>query len=279
MNAVAYSDEPSAVFARLVRQLAPYAGDVVFVGGWVHAIYLVDAHAPERPVGTTDIDVTIPLQLPTHGRPPLVELAMAAGFCLDPLSNQADTPMMLYHPGPRGTMIDLDLLTEASDPLELIAIEGQPTLSVQGYPGQRILLENAEWKALGPEFHERLDPPVRVRVPTLAAYVLQKGLTAMQRSDPQRRAKDVIYLYEIVRHSRLGTLVHDGLPELATRYPSEYALWRRNLELVVASAAIRRDAADQLLSAGRSTEPLDTVAAGIAARLRRLLAEAPPGAA
>ncbi len=56
---------PSAaeIFARTVIALELYAGDVVFVGGWVHALYLADANADERPVVTDDIDLSIPHRL------------------------------------------------------------------------------------------------------------------------------------------------------------------------------------------------------------------------
>lgn len=262
---------PAAVLARLVSQLAPYAADIVFIGGWVHAIHLADVGVTECPIGTTDIDVTVPLRLPTAGRPSLVELAISAGFHLDPLSELDDGPAMLYHPGRGDSVIDLDLFTEARTPLQLVVIEGQPALSVQGYPGQRILLENAEWKTLGPTFHPLLEPPVALRVPTVAAYVLQKGLAAMQRSDTQRRAKDVVYLYEIVRHPTLGASARDGMPELAARYPEEYGTWRQHMELFATSSTIRRDAVEELLIAGRSTDAPDILGAKLAAHIRRFL--------
>lgn len=39
----------SEVFARTVIELQPYAGDIVFIEGWVHALYLVEANSTERP--------------------------------------------------------------------------------------------------------------------------------------------------------------------------------------------------------------------------------------
>ena len=50
----------SEVFARTIRALQPYTHDVVFIGGWVHALYLAEANSPDRPIRTEDIDVTIP---------------------------------------------------------------------------------------------------------------------------------------------------------------------------------------------------------------------------
>ncbi len=59
----------SEVFARTVKELQPYAADLVFVGGWVHALYLAEANSDERAIRTEDIDVTIPHRLLTRGRP------------------------------------------------------------------------------------------------------------------------------------------------------------------------------------------------------------------
>ena len=40
----------SEAFARVVIALEPYAAQVVFVGGWVHALFLAEAGATEGAV-------------------------------------------------------------------------------------------------------------------------------------------------------------------------------------------------------------------------------------
>lgn len=70
----------SDVFARMVIALQPYAGGVVFIGSWVHALYLAEANSRDRPVRTEDIDFTIPPRLLTGDRPALLDLVTAAGF-------------------------------------------------------------------------------------------------------------------------------------------------------------------------------------------------------
>lgn len=77
-------------FARVIVEMAPYADEIVFVGGWVHALYLAEANETEA-IGTEDIDITIPGTLLTRDRPTLLELAARAGFERDLIEHQ-NTP-------------------------------------------------------------------------------------------------------------------------------------------------------------------------------------------
>lgn len=63
------------VFARTVRALEPYAGEIVLIGGWVHALYIAEANTGTRAVYTSDIDLTVPPRLTTGNRPTLIELS------------------------------------------------------------------------------------------------------------------------------------------------------------------------------------------------------------
>ena len=62
------------VFANTILSLAPYANDIVLIGGWVHELYLRDGGHPERPIRTDDVDYTLPRSLKTSGRPLIVHL-------------------------------------------------------------------------------------------------------------------------------------------------------------------------------------------------------------
>lgn len=261
------------LFARVAISFAPYADDIVFIGGWVHALYLAEANDVRGAVRTDDIDVTIPPRLLTDGRPSLIELAGRAGFEVDPLSKLDDAPVRLVHEEAHGgSLVDLDILTEAADPRRPVRIEGQPELAAQGYPDQRILLENARSIEIGEDIHPLLSPPRRIRIPTLSAYVLQKAIASTTRTIPAKKVKDLVYLYEVLRHPRLGQDARAGMPALAVRYPESYAQWRARLDEVAVSDVLRRDMARQLLVAGRAAGSEGDVMASIAAQLRRALA-------
>jgi hypothetical protein len=264
----------SEVFARTVTALQPYANEVVFIGGWVHALFLAEANAQDLPVRTDDIDVTIPPRLLTGDRPALLNLVGAAGFQIQEIG-EASGIVEIFQPGPAESIIELDLLTEAPSPHQNIPIEGQPNLIVHGYPGQHILLENARWIDVGAEVHESLDPPVRIRVPTHPAYILGKGLSSQTRSRLEKRAKDLVYLLEIVRHPVLGQLSVEGLSVLSTRYPAEYRRWRQYLNEAARDRGLLTEVVDQLLAGYRVIGSGDEVARLVTTRLRRLLGETP----
>lgn len=262
------------VFARTVIALEPYAGEIVLIGGWVHALYLASANARERPVATDDIDVTIPHRLLAGNRPMLLELMQEAGFTVQEVGG--DTGLYeIFQPGPGVAEIDLDIFTEAAHAREVVWIEGQHRLAAQGYPDQRILLDNTQWLEVGPDIHPLLNPPRRIRVPTLSAYVLVKGLSSVTRRKQTKQVKDLVYLLEIVRHPDPGREAMVGLPDLASRYPEEYRAWREYLRRVLTDQRLLDEIATQLLEEGRSVGTRAEVRNAVIARLRRLLGEMP----
>jgi hypothetical protein len=264
----------SGVFARTIRALQPYTGEIVFIGGWVHALYLAEANSRDRPIRTEDIDVTIPNQLLARDRPALLELVAAAGYVIQEVIDGSGI-MEIFQAGPGQSLIELDLLTEAPDPMQDIIINGQPDLKVHGYPGQHVLLDNARWISVGADIHETLDPPVQIRVPRISAYTLGKGLSSQTRTRLPKQAKDLVYLFEIVRHPDLGRQVVDGMGEMAGKYPQEYARWRSYLAEAIDSVTLRREVVEQLILGFRALGSPEEVDRMFAARLRRLLGETP----
>lgn len=263
-----------AVFARLLRVLEPYAEEIVLIGGWVHALYLADSAISGKIVGlpiiTDDVDVTIPRKLHRDGRPPLLDLISEAGFERDPISD-IDGATILLRQIAGTAVVDLDLLTEIAPPGTPVRIEGQEGLLVSGYPGQAILLENTQWMEIGVALHATLDPPVRIRVPTLPAYVFHKGLSSSQRLHDHKRAKDLVYMAEILRHPLLGSIAYAGLRGMALQYPAHYADWERHMARVISNDMLLRRVADQLLSANRAIGTETEVGMAVARRLQRAL--------
>jgi hypothetical protein len=259
------------VFAKTVRALAPYAEDIVFIGGWVHALYLAEANEAAQALFTDDIDVTIPPSLLTAGRPTLLALAGGAGFDIE--AERDDAPIEVVQYGPDRSAIYLDILTEHPNPREPVRIEGQPDLLAQGYPGQHLLLENSRTMVVGPDIHPSLTPSQRIRVPTLGAYVLHRGLSSRTRGRQDKAVKDLVYVHEILRHPRLGAQARSELPTLVSRYAEQAQQWRDRLNEVVRRDRLRRDLAEQLLLAGRAFGQEEQIMAEVEAQFRRVLAE------
>lgn len=148
-----------AAFADLVRAMAPYVDEIVFIGGWVHALYLYELEGESATtVRTEDIDITLPSSLPSDFRPTLIELVREAGFDVR------------FYEGSSGLLeiyrdaVDLDLLTESGDFPGPVEIMGQPDLVVEGYPYLDVLRQNTRSMLVGPEVDESLDVGVRIRV-------------------------------------------------------------------------------------------------------------------
>lgn len=272
-------DDSRTIFAKLIKALSPYADDIVLIGGWVHALYLADANkAGERPsqwpIHTDDIDFAIPPTLLRAGRATLVELALEAGFEFDASSvyDQTEESPALFHKLKDG-VVDLDFLTQADRPDVAIPIEGQPDLVTHGYPDLHILTLHTQWLEIGTDLHPALDPAVRIRVPVPGAYVLQKGLASQRRTSTMKAAKDLVYLYELVRHPGLSAEVARQLPDVARQHPEEFRSWATYLGGLRADRPPVSDVVEQLLEANRAQGTMSAVGAQVASRIRRLVGE------
>lgn len=260
-------------FAQVIQTLQPYAQDIVVVGGWVHALLLASDNDSATPVLTDDIDITIPRHLPAGTRPTLLELAAIAGFERDPLSDIEGSVVRLIAQGPFGTIIDLDLLTESEMPRSAVSIDGQLELAVQGYPGQQFLMDNTQWIEVGQEIDDSLNPPVRIRIPTVAAYVVHKGLSSASRTLPGKSAKDLVYVFELLRHPKLGRQAREELASLRPEYSDMLARWRAHVANVLNRNALLNEMAQQLLYSDMAIGPTEDIVARIKTVFRRHISD------
>lgn len=259
-----------AVFAELVRTLGPYLDDVVFVGGWVQALYVLDVEgADARVVRTTDIDLTLAKALDPGDRPPLLDLLREGGFSVAPFADGAGFEISK-------DTIDVDLLAEGSGDGDPVSIDGQPGLRAFGYPHQAMLRAHTREMIVGPEVHESLSPQ-RILVPTLPAYVLGKLLSSSLRTNPAKQAKDLVYVSELMAREALAESTIRGLPQMVRDHPDEGASARDHLSVAIDDERLIGEAAGQVVeSSGYDLDDATPVQAQIRARLRRLLAEGWP---
>jgi Nucleotidyltransferase len=272
---------PRAVFARLLQAFAPYLDEIVLVGGWVHALYLADANSGAMasgggyPIQTDDIDFTLPHALLRGDRPTLLDLAMQAGFRESGWTfheEEGGRPDLLYSL-PSG-VIDLDLLVSSETVSEAIAITGQDGLMAHGYPDLHLLLHNVVRLPVGTEIHPTLVPPLQIRVPTPAAYILQKGLASRRRINATKVAKDLVYIFEILRHPGLGAQARHGLRDLKDRYHAEYASWRDYVSSMHPLSPAILEAVEQIVEANRVIGSQREIAAQVIAQFQRAINEA-----
>ena len=143
-------------------------------------------------------------------------------------------------------------------------------MTAQGYPGQRVLLENTQILLVGPEFHSTVTRPIPVLVPTLGAYVLQKGVSAGTRNNAQKKAKDIVYMLEIVSHLKLGPSALSQLREVSGRYGPEARAFRETVREALGNSRTLDDVIDQLLLSGSRRGEPESLKAQQRAWLRRM---------
>jgi len=261
--------EGSSIFGDLVRSIKPYLTEVVFVGGWVHALYIIECDGDSRRiVRTSDIDLSLPQRLELGARDSLKELISRAGFEIQPIDGAGEV-LEIFRDD-----VDLDLLAEAAGPLESVSIEGQPELTVFGYPHQNFLQENVRWMEVGPDIDPLMDPPVSILVPELAAYAIGKLLSSARRTNGDKKAKDLVYLDGLLAREPLRTSIEESMPNLLERYPAEGRLARAYLESVIADPRAQEAVSNQIIMAsGFGMEDSTPVQAQVLARFRRFLVE------
>ena len=72
---------------------------------------------------------------------------------------------------------------------------------------------------------------VKLKVPTLPAFVLAKGLIFERRPTVYKKGKDLAYLYEVLMKPEWRKRIIEGLAETAAKHPAPwYRKFKRNLD-------------------------------------------------
>ena len=189
-------------FARLVRALEPYLGDLVFVGGWAHRLLALHEYASPlefQPLATDDADLAAHLGLRVR-KESIAERLKAAGFH-EEFRGEDSPPISEYHLGEE----DAGLYVEFLAPLLGGATrrDGRPdtTALIGGVTAQKLrhidLLLEEPWVVRineGNGFPLGRDG-LQLRVPNPATFIAQKLLVLGQRA-PAKRAKDILYVHD-----------------------------------------------------------------------------------
>ncbi len=191
-------------FMRSLEVLAPYLDDIVCAGGCASALYRfheLSSTVNWGYLGTKDVDVAVPQELPLSERPPVARLMEEAGF--EELKyGDADEAVIKYGPRDKDVSVDLQFLcplsglkgTRRKDPVAYSVQEG---LFAQPLRYLEMLLTN-NW-VVGVEKVPGFEAMkgTAVKVPNPAAYVVQKILIRGERRSSTSMEKDCFYIYEI----------------------------------------------------------------------------------
>jgi hypothetical protein len=188
-------------FVRLAESLAPWRGQLVYVGGWAHRIHRLDprANAPaHQAVFTKDTDLAFAAAETIEGD---IKAALEKSGFREQLSGESKPPVAHYTLGAEGEGFYAEFLTPlaGSD----IKRDGKPdaTLAKAGISAQKIrhldiLLVDPWVVKLHPD-NAPLKTPMDVRVANPLAFMVQKFLIQKQRP-AKKRAQDILYIFDTV---------------------------------------------------------------------------------
>lgn len=184
----------------LLAVLEPYADECVLIGGWVPYLYRQFGGTTwaGKLSRTTELDMVVRESVPPAERPLLKELLQGAGLRPRP----GTTHCAIWERAADGVDV-LELLTPHTG-----QIVGPETKRIEHQAGVgAIVLTDLE---LAIQFVAELripigDRQVRVRVPTLGAYLATKAMTFAARiplqgvdGKLQKRGKDLVYIHDVM---------------------------------------------------------------------------------
>ena len=185
-----------AAFAKLVDALAPWADQLVFVGGWAHRLYRLHPKASlpaYQPLTTLDADVAFAERQQLQGN--IQERLVDAGF-KEELTGQHQPPVSRYTLGEDGssgfyaeflTPLIGSNLTRGGKQLATVAKAGVTAQQLRYlellFRSPWLIRLTDEWSAV----------PLELRIPNPVSFIVQKLLIHDERAR-DKKAQDILYI-------------------------------------------------------------------------------------
>jgi hypothetical protein len=195
------ADFDKARFAKVVRTVAPYSADIVFVGGWAQRLFRHHPLASGRsaaPLVTLDADIAAPLDLPSRGRT-IRELLISGGF-VEILSGTDRPPKARYRLGD-ASGVHVEFITPLVGSAHRRGGTPNATATIQGVSAEKLrhveLLLACPWtveltSSAGYAVGRR---PMPVRICNPVSYLAQK-LLALPSRRRLKQGKDLLYVHD-----------------------------------------------------------------------------------
>lgn len=189
-----------AIFAEVIKKLAPYSGELIVAGGWAHRLYLLhprSSPATFEPLMTRDADFAIRTKLAVK-KTPIDVLLGELGF-EERLGGDSAPPMTRYV----RDAFEVEFITS----LQGSEIKGEKrdvTVSVAGVTAQKLryvdVLAVLPWAVDLTEEHGYPvgSEPIAVRIPNPVCFIAQKLLALTYRSEINKKWKDALYVHDTV---------------------------------------------------------------------------------
>ena len=217
-------------FAKLAQALAPWRGQLVFIGGWAHRLHRYDPRANQldyQPVFTRDTDIAFANKTPIEGD---IKHALVAQGFQEELSGEHKPPVAHYTLGQENGGFYAEFLTPLSGSGTKRSGTSDATMSKAGISAQKIrhldiLLVDPWVVTLNPTSGIPLPTPLDVQVVNPLCFMVQKFL--MQKYRPvAKQAQDMLYVYDTIElfgallpefHKRWVEVIQPELGKLSDR--------------------------------------------------------------
>jgi hypothetical protein len=212
--------------------LRDYLSVIVVGGGWVPLLYYhyLVADKSREPVRTRDIDLLVDTHIPVLGGKPVDRLLLEAG--LKPIFRSRNTPPVIHYEGTiDGEEVEIEFLTDQRGARDDVVLEVQKGLHAEAVRFTSIPISHAIEVTIDDFVIEGEYHPFRVKVPSPEAYIFHKGLIFERRTDRQKKAKDLYYIFDILANCpELRGRIIEGLKSFEKEYPSWFVSFIRNLQ-------------------------------------------------
>jgi hypothetical protein len=217
-------------FLLALEALRPYLPDIVISGGWVPFVYhkyLETTRPDHSPLGTKDVDITVPSNLQPGSRPSLGKLLEG--------SEQRRSGMSLGHFGPKGpeetsyefekdgVEIELTFMTPrvGKDERPATAIPAGVVATLLRYVD--VLLASRMKVRIKDKTSGGQEIDLEATFPTPEAYCFQKGLSFVDRADPKKKAKDLYYVFDLLaNYPDLRKRCEAEIPKFKASFPAKW---------------------------------------------------------
>jgi len=220
-------------FLKTLCVVKNYLPVIVIGGGWAPFIYhrYLLGNKNHEPIRTRDIDFMVPATVPVIGKKTVDQVLVEAGF--EAVFKSRDIPPNVHYEGNIDNMdVEIEFLADQTGSNTEIVLEVQKGLYAEALRFISIVIENVTEVTIDVAVSVGHPSPLIVKVPTPAAYIFHKGLVFRRRKDPEKKAKDLYYIFDIITGcSQIMPAIMDDFTRLSRKYPAWFKTFIGNLSL------------------------------------------------
>ncbi len=224
-------DRFHAGFLKSITLIKDYLPHLVIGGGWapfVYYRYLAGDYA-KNPIRTGDLDILVGNPLPQAGERLLDEILTGAGL-QTVYKTRSQPPVVHYEGEIDGLEVEIEFLTDLKGSGQDEVIVVQPGLHAEALRYLSVLIENTIEVVINDAPVAGAEAGLRVRLPSPAAFIFNKGLVFLRRKERLKKGKDLYYIFDLLayREDFKERTVAD-LRRIGERYKKWFKTFKGNL--------------------------------------------------